>query len=257
MTRRLSIALFGIVASLSLVVGACSSTPAAPALTDPKAILTASVVSLKDVKTLEFTGTFSGSIKAGQVGTFDLSTFKMSGAIDIPNKKLKFNLDAPTLLGTKVDALVLGNVAYYKIAGMLAAEVGASADKYTRADLPTASGDPAADATDVTKLVADMNAALAKLPTPPTKGADEKCADQDCYHVTLNVTAADLKTLEPTASVNADVSLDLWARKSDYRPAKVVVAVTTVDMGTFAMTLELKYDVSVSVEAPPADQIAP
>jgi hypothetical protein len=255
-TRRLSFSLLAIIATLAVIVSACASTPpAAPALTDPKEILSTSIVSVKDVKTLEFTGTFTGSIKASQLGDLDLSTVKMSGAIDIPNKKLKFSLDAPTLLGTKVDALVLDKVAYYKIAGPLAALLGASADKYTKADVPTASDSPVADVTDVAAGVAQLKAALDKLPTPPTKAADEKCGDQDCYHVILKVSSADLKTLDPTSSASGDVSIDLWSRKSDNRPAKLAFAVTTLDMGTFGMTLDINYDVSVAVDAPPADQV--
>jgi hypothetical protein len=253
--RRLSLLPIAIVAVLSLVLAACGSTPAAPALTDPKDILAKAVVSLNDVKTFEFTGTFSGSVKAATLGDFDLSTVKMSGSVDVKNKKLKFSLDAPTLLGTKIDAIVLDTVAYYKIAGPFAAMVGASADKYTKADVPTASGNPAADVTDVAKTTADIQAQLNKLPTPPTKAADEKCGDQDCYHVTLAMSQTDLKALDPTSSVNGSVSIDVWSHKSDYRPAKLALTVTTVDLGTFGITLDLKYDVSVSVDAPPADQI--
>jgi hypothetical protein len=32
---------------------------------------------------------------------------------------------------------------------------------------------------------------------------------------------------------------------------------TSATLGSFGMTIELKYDVAVSVTAPPADQIAP
>ena len=80
MTRRLSLCLLAIVASLSVVVAACgAATPLAPTLTDPKEILSTSIVSVKDVKTLEFTGTFSGTVKAAQLGDIDLSTVKLSG----------------------------------------------------------------------------------------------------------------------------------------------------------------------------------
>ena len=256
MTRRFALLLFAVVASLSVVVAACGSTaPAAPALTDPKEILSTSVLSIKDVKTVEITGSFTGSLKAAQLGDIDLSSVKMSAAIDIPNKKVKFSLDAPTILGTKIDALILDKVAYYKIAGPLAALIGGSADKFTKADIPTASGDPAANLTDVAASVAQLKAALDKLPTPPTKAADEKCGDQDCYHVTLKLSATDLKALDPTASATGDVNFDLWSRKSDNRPAKITFGVTTVDTGTFGVTLEIKYDVPVTVDAPPADQV--
>jgi hypothetical protein len=256
--RRLALLPIALVAVLSLVLAACASTPpAAPALTDPKEIVAKGVTSLTAVKTFEFTGSFTGSVKVPQMGDFDLSTVKMAGAIDVPNKNLKFSLDAPTLLGTKIDAVVVGNTAYYKVSGALAGMLGGTPDKYTKSEVPTASDDPVAAATDITKAVAEIQAALAKLPTPPTKAADEKCGDQDCYHVTMKLGAADLKALDPTASVNGDLSFDIWTRKSDNRPAKLSFSATSVDMGAFGMVLELKYDVPVSVAAPPADQIAP
>jgi hypothetical protein len=255
-TRRLALLPLALVTILAIVLGACSSTPAAPALTDPKEIVTKAVTSLAEVKTFEFTGTFSGSVKAAQMGNFDLSTIKMAGAIDIPNKNAKFSLDAPTLLGTKVDALLIGNDAYYKIAGMMAQMVpGAVADKYTKVPVPTASGNPVTTATDMTKLVAQLNEALGKLPSPLTKGADEKCGDADCYQVSTVVTAAQAKALDPSSTLDGDVTVDLWTHRSDYRPAKIGFSFTSATLGTFGMTLEVKYDVSVSVTAPPADQV--
>jgi hypothetical protein len=258
-TRRFSLSLLAILATLAVVLGACASTPpAAPALTDPKEILTSAVTSLKDVKTFELSSSFSGTVKVPNMGDFDLSTIKMTASVDIANQKAKFNLDAPTLLGTKIDALAIGNTTYLKVSGMLGTMLGAGADKYTKNEIATPQGQPSANPADVVKLVADIKAALDKLPTPPTKAADEKCGDQDCYHVTSKVTAADLKALDPSAAaVDGDISVDLWSRKSDYRPAKLAFAVTTAEMGTFGITLDLKYDVSVSVDAPPADQIAP
>ena len=256
MTRRLAFLPLAFVATLSLVLAACSSTPSAPALTDPKEIVTKGVTSLVDVKTFEFTGTFSGSIKAAQMGNFDLSTIKMAGAVDIPNKTAKFNLDAPTLLGTKIDALLIGNDAYYKIAGMFSQMVpGAVADKYTKVAVPTSTANPVTVATDMTKLVAQLNEGLGKLPSPLVKGADEKCGDADCYHVSTVVTAAQAKALDPNSTLDGDVTVDLWTRKSDYRPAKFGFSIASATLGTFGMTLEVKYDVAVSVQAPPADQV--
>ena len=244
-------------AVLSIVLAACSSTPAAPALTDPKEIVTKGVTSLTAVKTFEFTGTVTGKVKVPQMGEFDLSTVTMAGAIDVTNKNMKFTLDAPSLLGTKIEALVVGNTAYYKLAGAVAMLVpGGGSDKYTKSDVPTASGDPMAAATDITKAVAELQKFLDKLPTPPTKGADEKCGDQDCYHVTSKLTAADLKSINPTAA-EGELTFDLWTRKSDYRPAKLSFSATSVEMGTVGMTLEIKYDVPVSIAAPAADQVAP
>ena len=97
MIRRLALLPIALLAVLSLVLAACGATPpAAPALTDPKEIVTKGVTSLAEVKTFEFTGSFTGLVKVPQMGDFDLSTVKMAGAIDIANKSLKFSLDILT-----------------------------------------------------------------------------------------------------------------------------------------------------------------
>ena len=265
MTRRFTLSLIAIASVASLLLAACGSAPAAPALTDPKEILSKTILSLKDVKTVELTGTFTGNVTVPNMGALDLSTTKLSAAMDIPGKKAKFNLDAPSVLGTKVDAILLDNVGYLKISGLLAGMAGVTPDKYSKTDLPTPSADPSAsastgDAAQVAAAAAKLNEALAKLPTPPTKGADEACGDQQCYHVTLKVTSNDLKSLDPSVSSVAgtgDLTLDIWTRKNDLRPAKIAFSVTSPEIGTVGVTLELKYDGSVSVDAPPADQIAP
>ena len=258
MTRRLALIPIALVAVLSLVLAACSRPPAAPALTDPKEIVTKGVTSLADVKSFEFSTTFTGSVKADQLGSFDLSGVKMSGAVDIKNKTAKFSLDAPAIMGTKVDALLIGNTAYYKVAGALTMMTGGSADKYTKVDVPNPSESPdAAALQDPAKLVEKLNEALAKLPVQPTKAADDKCGDADCYHVTLALNAEQLRALDPGATAAGDLTFDLYTRKQDYRPAKLSLSATSAEMGSFGMVVEIRYDVGVSVAAPPADQIAP
>ena len=262
MTRRLALLPLILVAILSLVLAACASPPAAPALTDPKEIVTKGVTSLADVKTFEFTGTFTGTVAAQQLGTFDLSSVKMSGAVDLAGKRARFSLDAPDVLGTKIEALLVGNTAYYKVAGALGFMTGGSATTFTKVDVPMASGDPAAVATDPTKLVAGIQDALAKLPVQPTKAADEKCGDADCYHVTLALDAGQIRqlggsALGSAAPIDGSLAVDLFTRKQDYRPARIALSVTSAELGTFGFAIELRYDVSVSIQAPPADQIAP
>jgi hypothetical protein len=247
--------LFAVLASLAVVLGACNSTPAAPPLTDPKEILTKAIVTLRDVKTAEFTGSFTGSLNAEQLGNFDLSKITMSGQFDIPNKKVKFSLDAPTLLGTKIDALVVDQVAYYKVAGPAAISLHASADKYTKVPLPSGTTSPVSQVTDVATLTANTQAELDKLPQAPVKQADEKCGDQDCYHVSVAMTAADVRKLSPGNGFDGAIAVDIWTRKSDYRPARIGFSFATIEMGSFGINLDLKYDVNVSVDAPPADQV--
>jgi hypothetical protein len=240
-------------------VVACQGAPAAPALTDPKEILSRSVASIATVKTIELSGSFNGSVKAAQLGgNLDLSTIKMTAALDVASKKAKFALDAPTILGTKVEALLIDQVAYLKIAGPLAAMAGATADKFTKTEIPESTSDPLANATDISKSIADLKATLDQLPAP-TKGADERCGDQDCYRITLKLTAADAQKLNPSAASlgSGDLTMDIWSRKNDLRPAKIALSIASADQGTFGATFELKYDGAISIDAPPADQVAP
>jgi hypothetical protein len=257
MPRRLHL----LVALLSaLMIIGCQGSPIAPALTDPKEILTRSILSLKDARTVELTGSFTGAVTAAQLGNLDLSAVKLSGALDVPNNKAKLLLDAPSLLGTRIDAIVVDKALYLKVAGLLAGFAHASADKYTKSALPQSSTDPLSNMADIAQAVTRLKQALDALPNAPTRGADEKCGDQDCYRVTLKLTAADIKALNLsalTAAPNGDLTVDLWSRKNDLRPAKLALSDATPDHGTFGITLEFKYDGSVTIEAPPADQIAP
>jgi hypothetical protein len=256
--RRLAVLPIALVATLSILLGACSSTPPAPALTDPKEIVAKGVTSLTGVKTVEFTGTFSGSAAVAQLGSFDLSSIKLAGAVDLASRNARVSLDAPSIVGTKIDAVVVGGTAYYKVAGLLATFIGGRADKFTAMPLPTASGDPVATLTDITKVVSELQAGLARLPAPLTKAANESCGDADCYHVTTALTGEQLRALGGDATVaDAAVTIDLWTRTSDYRPAKLAFSLASATLGTFGATLELRYDVGVSVSAPGADQIAP
>jgi hypothetical protein len=256
---RLALIFVALAATAALMLAACSPAPAAPALTDPKDILAKTVLSLKDFKTVEFTGSLTGILQVAQLGgDLDLSTTKISGAADVPNKKARFMVDAPAIMGTKIDAIVLDTAAYFKIDGLLAAMAGGVSGKYTKTDVPASSGAPMSDPAQIAKAVDELNKALNLLPTPPTKGADEKCGDTDCYHVTLKMTAADVAKINPSAASSAgEFTLDVWTRKNDLRPGKISLSVTTPDTGTIGMTFEFKYDVNVSVEAPSADQIAP
>ena len=258
-TRRFALILIALASTASLVLAACNSTPAAPALTDPKEILAQSVVSLKDVKTVEITGSLTGTLSAAELGgSLDLSTTKISAAIDLAGEKAKFSVDAPSLMGTKIEAVLLDGAAYYKIDGLLSSMAGGTPGKWTKEEVPTSSGEPVTDPAEIAKAVDEIKTALDKLPTPPTKAADEKCGDQDCYHVTMKITADEMKTLGGEVDAfDGDVSVDLWSRKNDLRPAKLSFSMTSSQFGTIGITFDLKYDVTVSVEAPPADQIAP
>ena len=61
----------------------------------------------------------------------------------------------------------------------------------------------------------------------PQKLADEKCGDTDCYHVQLALSCQDLAALSSAAASSGtqlnSLTLDLWTRKNDLRPAKFAI----------------------------------
>ena len=69
-------------------------------------------------------------------------------------------------MGTKLDALLVDQTAYYKVAGPLAISLNASADKWTKVAIPNAR-QPGGDVTDARRPSPSIQDALAKLPAPP------------------------------------------------------------------------------------------
>lgn len=267
MLRRLA----AFLAVLAVVLAACGG-PTTPALTDPKEILSKTTLSLAGVKTSHLQIDLSGKVSADLTGTGSASTFDLTGTTatidsDIAGKKAKVTFSAPAFFGAGGELLVVDNAAYYKLIGPLA-QFSAPDGKYTKVAIPDLTGiasglapSPSAAASpslSPEELVAKLNEALSKLPTPPVKGADEKIGDQDCYRVTVHLTAADLATLsspEPLASnAPSDITFDIWSRKSDLRPAKIALGLT-LPQGTVTLTLTATYDQAVNITAPSADQV--
>lgn len=245
-----------------LLIVACQAVPAAPALTDPKDILARSVLSLKDVKTVQVKGELTGIVTVPNSGPLDLkgTTFDLSA--DIPGKKLHGAASVPAFLGTSADAILVDDALYWKVAGPLAAMVGADpTGKYKKTGMAAPSGSPDNVATNPQKAIDALRAQLDKLPAP-TKAADEKCGDKDCYHVVLKLSEKDLAAVDPSAATTLaatpfTLTIDVWSQKNDLRPAKVTFGVDAGTTGTFNLTLTLTYDQALSITAPAADQIAP
>jgi len=242
MFRRLA----SLVAAAVLVVGACSSVPA---VTDPKEIMTKSVVSLQGLKTAHLKLDVSGSVKLDITGTgnptaLNLQGTTMQGDVNVPDKKAHIAIAVPALLNVTADLIQIADTTYTKIS--------LQGDKYTKSTSASSAVN-----TDPTKALGDVTTALNKLSSPPTKLGDEKCGSADCYHVQVKVTSADLNAIgTPTSGVSGDGTLDLYTQKSDFRPVKLTMAVNGGDQGNLVITVELSnFDAPVSIDAPSADQI--
>ena len=168
----------------------------------------------------------------------------------------------PALLNTSAELIGVDQAVYYKVLGPLAQMANADpTGKYTKIDVPQSSGSPGSIASDPLKAIDEFKTALDKLPSPPTLGPNEKVGDQDCYHVIIKLTSDQLKSLSPaeagTLTTPFTLSVDVWARTNDLRPAKLAFGADAGTQGNFAVTLTMAYDTNVSIQAPSADQIAP
>jgi hypothetical protein len=246
MRRRLLLS-FAVVAA---ILAACAG-PSIPALTDPKEILTKALEASAAAKTVhvvaDVTGTLSMDLTgSGQGAPLDLKGTGVTGDVDVAGKKLKGSLTVPALLGLTADMIVIGPDSWTKISLM--------GPRWQHSTTPSG---PEAAATDMTKTIADLKAALDKLANPPTKVADEKCGDKDCYHVRLQLTSADLGPLASAApGISGDAAVDIWVERGTNRPVKLVVLASAGAQGTVTVTVTLSnYDAAVAIDPPPADQV--
>ena len=228
-----------LIAVLAVFVGACA--PSAPALTDPKEILSKSALALKDVKTIHLQIDLSGKVTADLTGSGSESQLDLAGTtatldVDVAGQKLKATGLAPAFLNTGGEVIVADGAIYYKLTGPLAQ----GNTKYSKIPIPAGAIEaPSASASagvvastaasmNPQVVIDEINKALAKLPTPPTKLADEKCGDVDCYHVSIHLSPEDLAKLSSPAPLPsdgaADITIDVWTRKNDLRTAKMAMA---------------------------------
>src|SRR6185312_9920756 len=102
----------------------------------------------------------------------------------------------------------------------------------------------------------ELNKFLNQPGVAPTKQADEKCGDKDCYHVSLNLTSDQLSGVTSglgSAAPSGTGTVDVWVQKTDMRPAKLTIAANAGDQGTVNVTTTLSnYDQPVTIN-PPAD----
>lgn len=268
-------------AALSAVILAACGAPGPSEIADPSEILRQAVAATRAATSVHYVADVSGSVALDPTGSgspipFDLKGTKAEGDVDLAAGNATGALTFPGL-GPAADAIVIGKDAYLRV-GLL----GQTWQKSSAAESPLGVlSDPKA-------TVAGLTAALAQLPTPPTKNPDAACGDATCYVVTVDVPNAGvagaiggavggalggalgglpggapggggpgglaLPSSLPSAAGQGTV--EIWARRDDLRPVRIVITADGGPSGRLVVDVAFSsWDAPVSISAPPADQV--
>jgi hypothetical protein len=253
-TPSSSFRLASLIAVTALVVGACGA--ATPAISDPKEILTKAVEALQNAKSVHLVATLDGQFVidltgTGNGGSVTLSGTKLEGDIDVANKKVKATFAVPALLGLTGEVIALDNTSYIKTSLT-------TGDLYQKSEagssLPVNPTDPQATLNEVRTW-------LAKPEVSPTKGDDADCGGKKCYVVTIEMTGAELAALsspspDSTIDPSSTFNLTFKVEKDPVRLSELTAEVAMGAQGTLTIVLTLsKWDESVTIDAPPDDQV--
>ena len=258
-TRRPA-AVFGLLAALAIVLGACSSAASLPALTDPNEIITAALKASEGAKSFHLEATLDGSVNVdltGQDGpapSLALAGTKATADVDIAGKKAHATFTVPTFMSLTGDLIQIDQTTYVKTSlGGPLYEVQQATDS-----LPV-------DPTDTAGMFDDVGDFLSKDGVDPVKGDDVDCGGKQCYTVVIDLTADELSGLAgaaaselPVDMAGASIAATVRVEKDTYRLAGIKIVASLGEQGSLTFDLALsKWDEAVDISAPPADQVKP
>jgi hypothetical protein len=254
------------------VVSACAGGTASPTpapLSDPRQILTQSLVNLSQAKSFHVAGTIAGSVdmnglsslggssSLGLTGTLDLKGGTITGDVDVSRQAAHLTVSFPSLFGLTVDLIEVDGYSYTKINLM--------SDKYTKSktDVGAIAGAVPGASADVGGVVAGLQQMLDGSGATATLTGHSNVDGKDCYQLNLAIATdqlnAGLQSLAPSLSGNPGLdsaSAGYWVYGDTLRPAQVELKVSSASLGNVDVTATLtRYDQSVSITAPPADQV--
>jgi hypothetical protein len=247
--------------ALAMIVGACNGGNPGPALTDPKAIVTAALTSTQAAKSVHLEGAVDGKaaidvpIPGASSAPIDLTGTTASADVDFAGHAAKSTVAVPAVLNFAGQAVVVDGKSYIKSS--------AGGPLYQESPATGSLLDPAG----ISGLIENIGDLLLKDPSKLVKGDDVGCGSKQCYTVSVALTPADLGATGSAAPAGLPVdltgaTLNLTIRVEKDLPYHLagVTAVLTMPTGGSKLTLDLtasKWDEPVTITAPPADQIKP
>ncbi len=243
--------LASLLAAAILAASACG--PGAPALSDPKEILTKAVEALQAAKTVHLAVAVDGQFVLDILGTgggsMALAGTSLEGDLDIEAGKAKLTFAVPALLGLTGELISVDGASYVKtnITGELyqKSEAGAA--------LPI-------DPTNPDALLNELNTWLEKPEIAPRKLDDVDCGGKKCYQVSIELNGAELAALSSPDPASFDpnslITLTFKVEKDPVRLHALAASIAMGAQGSLTIVLTLSdWDKGVTIEAPPDDQI--
>jgi hypothetical protein len=246
---------------VALVVTACGGmTPSAPAVTDPKEIVTAALTSTAAAKSVHLAADVSGEatvalpIGGGTATVLDLTGTTAAADIDFVKPAAHATFALVAGLTINGEAIAIDGKTYLKstLTGPLYQESAVGAGLFQ----PSIVG-------DIVKIVGDL---LLKPGVDLIKGADVACGSKQCYTVSAQFTAADLESVAggaietlPVKLAGATLKLTIRVEKDPPSHLAGVTAVLSQADGS-VLTVDItasKWDEPVTITAPPPDQVQP
>jgi hypothetical protein len=250
--------ILGLVAAFAVIATACNQTAPSPALTDPKAIVTAGLDAAQIAHTVHLDVRVDGSAKislpgigaaAGSGTPVKLDGTTAAVDVDFDKPALHATFAVPSLFNLAGDVIAVDGKAYLK-------------STLTGPLYQVSQGAPA-DPAGVRALLSGLETAIGQPGVVLTKGADTQCGSEQCYTVTTKLTAEQLGTTSgsiaglPVDLTGATIDLTVLVEQGDPNHiAELKAVITNADGTTLTIdALTSKWNEPVSISAPAPDQV--
>jgi len=258
MIRR-SPAVLALLTSLAILISACNGVAPGPALTDPKAIVTAALTSTEASKSVHIDIAVTGSATVVLPGSTVKTPVDLSGTTAAADVDLAGGAARATF---KVASIISVSGEFIAVAGKVYAKTSLTGPLYVESASSTAPVDPSR----TKAMIETLGQLLLKDGVNLVKGDDVACGSKQCYTVTADLTAAQLGTTGSAAATGLPIdltgaTLNLAVRVEKdlpYHLAGIAATLTAPDATSIRADLTAsKWDEPVSIAAPPADQVKP
>lgn len=240
---------------LAGMLAACAAS--APALTDPKEIISKGLEATANLKSFHVELTVDGTAKDPSSGsTIPLSGTSINGDVDLGAKKLAVTFSLAGAISG--EARLIDNATYLKTA--------LAGPGWVKSDVtPTASSDPLAALDNLKASIDQLRSFLDRDGVDSRLLDQATCNDRACYHVKVTISpelldaaAANVgqSSMAPSALLPDGLSLDLFFDREKLYLSRVAVDVSGGQVGDVSAALAFtKFDQPVTIDAPPPDQV--